>query len=195
MDSEIATRLLQLLHDAQDGSAEALNQLFAILRPTLRQTASRGLPHVMRGKLDSSDLAQEALAIAFQALPQFHGSTPEELHAWLRGIHKNVLMRMIEHHTREKRNVGRERQIPDEFPLEGRDETASEIAIAEESREAAQRAFALLPAQMQKAITLRMEHLEYSEVAERMGRTEGAVRRLHARALLCWQELLREGKR
>jgi RNA polymerase sigma-70 factor, ECF subfamily len=45
----------------------------------------------LRPKLDSSDLVQEALLKAYQALPNYKGKSEPELRAWLREILLNTL--------------------------------------------------------------------------------------------------------
>src|SRR5262245_33057776 len=72
-------------------------------RPWLRLLAQVHLPPHLRGKLDPSDLVQQALLQAHQARGQFRGGTDAELAAWLR----RILARALAHAGRD---LGRDRR-------------------------------------------------------------------------------------
>lgn len=55
-------------------------------RPYLRLIARLHLPAALKGKLDASDVVQEALVRALQYLDQFRGASEAELAGWLRQI-------------------------------------------------------------------------------------------------------------
>src|SRR5262249_30871124 len=79
-------------------------------RHYLRLLARQHLDDRLRGKLDASDVAQETLLKAQQALAQFRGHTAGEQAQWLREILANTLTDAERRFLRSgKRNVERER--------------------------------------------------------------------------------------
>src|SRR6476469_9712707 len=83
----------------------------ARFRPYLRVLARAGLDPRLRGKLDPSDVVQEALVRALRAIDQFRGTTDAELAAWLRQILVRVMAGTARGFARRKRDAGRERPL------------------------------------------------------------------------------------
>jgi RNA polymerase sigma-70 factor, ECF subfamily len=61
----------------------------------------------LRAKLDASDVVQEALLKAHQALAQFRGETEQQLAAWLRTILANTLANLVRTIGRRKGDTER----------------------------------------------------------------------------------------
>jgi hypothetical protein len=65
----------------------------------------------LRPRLDASDVVQQTLLQAHQALPGFRGQTAAELAAWLRQILSRNLAHAARDHARDRRDIGRERVV------------------------------------------------------------------------------------
>jgi RNA polymerase sigma-70 factor (ECF subfamily) len=61
----------------------------------------------LRAKLDASDVVQEALLKAHQALAQFRGETEQQLAAWLRTLLANTLSNLVRSLGRRKGDTER----------------------------------------------------------------------------------------
>src|SRR5262245_66157457 len=83
----------------------------ASYRAYLHLLARQHLDQQLRGKLDSSDIVQQALLQAHQSRDQFRGQTEAERVAWLRQILARCLANALRDFTRDKRDVARERSI------------------------------------------------------------------------------------
>jgi RNA polymerase sigma-70 factor (ECF subfamily) len=174
--------------------AEVLDRLLESYRNYLRLLARTGISDGLRGKADPSDVVQEALLKAHQHFAQFRGQTEAELAAWLRQILARNLADLVRHYCRaEARQVTRERSL--EVLLDESSENLGRLLVANGSSPsaAAQRremsvvladALAELSADYREVLVLRsIEERDWDEVAQRLGRTPGAVRLLWARAL------------
>jgi RNA polymerase sigma-70 factor (subfamily 1) len=86
-------------------------------RPYLRLIARLHLPAALRGKLDPSDVVQDALVKALRHLDQYRGRSEEELAGWLRQTLATTLANAARDWARGKRDAGREvpleRQVHD----------------------------------------------------------------------------------
>ncbi len=80
-------------------------------RPYLRLLARLHLDVRLQGKLEPSDVVQEVLLKAVQAIDQYRGDSDAELAGWLRQILANHLVNVVRDLGREKRDVGREQSV------------------------------------------------------------------------------------
>jgi len=162
-------------------------------RSYLRLIARLHVPAALRGKLDPSDVVQDALVKALQHLDQLRGRTEAELAAWLRQILATTLANLARDWGRGKRDAGRE------VPLEQRvhdssarleavlaaDQTSPSLAASRNEgllRLAA--AVEALPDAQREAVTLyHLQQWPLDRVAEHMGRTPAAVAGLIKRGL------------
>lgn len=169
-------------------------------RPWLTLVARTQIDQGFQGKFDASDIVQQTLIEAWRSAAQFRGQTEGERIAWLR----QILAHVLAHEVRRfggtlKRDVGHE------FSLEKSIEQSSQrldgilvSAMTSPSQRVAREEQQLLlaetlerlPADYREVLVLRhLEGLSHDEIAQRMGRSPGAVRMLWMRAL---EELKRQ---
>jgi RNA polymerase sigma-70 factor (ECF subfamily) len=171
-------------------------------RPYLLLLARARLDPRLRGKFDSSDLVQQTLLEAHQALPSFQMRSVEEQAAWLRQILARNLANAARDLGRAKRDVARERSLQallDESAsrLEGwlAAEQSSPSQQAERHEQALRVAEALLtlPDHQKEAVLLRYwENLAVAEIGQRMNLSTAAVTGLLQRGLRNLEKRLKE---
>ncbi len=179
---------------ARAGEPEARERLLEAHRNYLRLMARAILARRLQGKVDASDVVQETLFRAHERFGQFEGASEAELLAWLRRILARHVADLARRFGEDgARDAARERPLEDALdrsshaiaqlladPATGpsgraqRRETAVIVADALAAMEPDHREVILLK---------NLEELDWDEVAERMGRSVGAVRMLWVRAL------------
>ena len=187
------TDLRRLIDRARRDEPGALDRQLDSYRNYLRLLARTGLDASLQGKADPSDLVQDALLKASLRFGQFRGATDAELAGWLRQILARCLADFVRRHRAAGRRAGREQSLE---ALLDRSSQAMERVLATDGTSpsaSAQRrdlgvvlsdALAQLSEDQREVIVLHhLEGLGWDEVARRMGRTAGAVRKLWARAL------------
>jgi len=181
-------KLEERLQAARGQSDEAMNALFEAVRPLLAALSQRVLPAQFRAKISSSDLVQEALAAAHASFADFRGKTPEEFLGWLRAILRNRAGHLVEQFLTEKRDIDREEPLRD---MCQEWDTPSQNASGKEELQRWEQSLAALSEDYRWVIELRLRvGLPFDLVAEQMNRSEQAVRRLYARAMIRWQQLM-----
>ena len=159
----------------------------------LRLVARLRLDRRLRGKLDPSDLVQQALLRAHQAIDQFRGSEGSELAAWLRQILSATIADEVRRYTRGKRDVGAERWLlasleESSASLEAwlaADQTSPSLqAIRHEELIHLAEALAAMPEDQRLAVELHhLKGYSLAEVGRQMGRSKAAAASLLRRGL------------
>jgi RNA polymerase sigma-70 factor (ECF subfamily) len=154
----------------------------------------------LQRKLDPSDVVQETLLKAHQALHQFLGRSDAEMAAWLRGILTNTLADAMRRLQAGARNVDQERALQAaleesssrlEAWLAAEQSSPSEQAIRQEQLLALAEALAQLPEDQRRAVELRyLKGCSVPDVASQMDRTKVAVAKLLLRGLARLRSLL-----
>jgi RNA polymerase sigma-70 factor (ECF subfamily) len=175
---------------------------WARYRDYLRAMARVQLPAQLRGKLDPSDLVQQALLRAHEKQAQYRGRTPAEEAGWLRAILANTLAEAGRRFARQQRDVTREQSLEAalaessarlEAWLAARDSSPSDAALRQEQQFRLAAALPRLPEDQRTALELRhFGGLAIAEIAREMGRSEIAVTGLIRRGLQRLRELLGE---
>src|SRR6516225_466642 len=101
------------LFGAQDISPQARGRSVDIerFRSYLLLLARMKLDRKLRGKLDASDVVQQSLLEAYQAVESFRGNDSAAQAAWLRQILARNLANAVRDLTRAKRDVRKERSL------------------------------------------------------------------------------------
>ncbi len=184
----------QLISHAKAAAPGALEKLLEPYRNYLRLLARTGIDQSLRGKADPSDLVQETLLKAHVHFVRFRGQSEAELVVWLRRILARNLADLVRRFRRaEARQVSRERSLEELFDrssqmlgkfVAARGPSPSQSAERREMSVVLADALAELSADYREVIVLRsIEELDWDAVANKMGRSQGALRLLWARAL------------
>jgi RNA polymerase sigma-70 factor (ECF subfamily) len=180
------------LSAARAGSAEALGQALEACRGYLLLIARQELDAELQAKGGASDLVQDTFLKAHRHFGRFHGTTEEELLAWLRRLLLNNLadFRRLYRAT-DKRRATRE------VALEAGGSSAerggnlaaavpspSKAVMGEERAAALQQVIDTLPEDYRCVLQLRhQEDQSFEEIGRRMNRSANAARKLWARAV------------
>jgi RNA polymerase sigma-70 factor (ECF subfamily) len=205
MTNTVDTDPLQLLQQAQAGDGPALGRLVELYRAYLVVLARVQIGRRLQGKVDASDVVQEAFLGACRDFPQFRGSTEKEFLAWLRQILASLLANLVRHYQgTQRRDVRLERQLALELDqssqamdrgLAAQQSSPSQQAIRREQSVRLAGALGRLPEEWRELLILRhLEGLSFPEVARQMGRTVDSVKKLWPRALAGLRRLLEDDK-
>ena len=184
---------LSLARARREGGA-ALGDLLEHYRHYLYLLARVRMGRQLQGRVDPSDLVQEAFLAAHRDFSAFRGTTEAELVSWLRQILVARLADLIRRHVKAKaRDIRLERRLAEELDQSSQAlEQALPARYSSPSQQAAQRERAVLlaealkelPTDYEEVIVLRhLEGLSFAEVARRMDRTVNSVEKLWVRAL------------
>ncbi|HUG91424.1 MAG TPA: sigma-70 family RNA polymerase sigma factor [Planctomycetaceae bacterium] len=180
-----------LIHQARDGSDEAVGELLETFRSYLLLIANQDMEPLLKTKVAPSDLVQDACASAYQRFATFRGVTVDELKSWLAQVLRNQLSDWRRKYVQsDKRCAAREVGLQADSDWmdvrEPADQAASPPAglIAEEEAAALHAAMLRLPEDYRRVVELRnWDLLSFEDIAERTGRSAEAVRKLWSRAV------------
>jgi RNA polymerase sigma-70 factor (ECF subfamily) len=182
------------IESARSGSPEALGALLEEYRNYLRLLARIQIGRRLQGKLDASDLVQDALLEAHRHFPSFRGTDESQLVHWLRQILAAKASNLIRHYFGTKaRDIRLEQDIAAELGHSSR-MLAGDLAasVSSPSQKAVSRELGVLmadalehlaPAYRDVIILRHFEGLAFPEVAARMSRSLDSVEKLWLRAL------------
>jgi RNA polymerase sigma-70 factor (ECF subfamily) len=182
--------------------SESRNTDLEMYRSYLGMIARLSLDRRLQGKVDASDLVQQTLLKAHQAIDGWRGTGPGEQAAWLRQILARTLADEVRRHHRGKRDAGREQSL-----LAGLDESSSRLeawladdqtspseqAIRQEQLLRLAEALDAMPADQRQAVEL--HHLKgwsLAEIGAQLGRSKTAVAGLLRRGIRALRQRLTE---
>ncbi len=192
-----------ILHRAAHGDPEALAEVFSEHRPRLRAMVRLRLDRRLQGRVDPSDVLQEAYLDLVEQLPGYLAEPRVPFFLWLRLLTGQRLSRVHRQHLgAAMRDAGREVSIqhgaiPEASNatlaerLLGRFSSASQAALRSERRAQLQAALDQLDPIDREIIALRnFEELSNHEVAVVLGLSRTAASNRYVRALARLQKAL-----
>jgi RNA polymerase sigma-70 factor, ECF subfamily len=192
----------QLLEKLRAHDREALGRWLTVRQPTLRSYIEHRLGAALRRKIEPDDLIQEVHTDAVRSFPEVD-LTERDPFGWLCQIAER---RIIDAHRRffgsQKRDAGREVRLeaaPDTQRPGIVDLLIASMTTASQAFSRNQREIRLLsaleslPEDQRTALKMRyIEGLPSKDIAEKLGKTDGAIRVMLTRCLSRLQELLGE---
>jgi len=191
-----ADKTEQLLADAGQGDAAAINQLMDRHRDALHRMVQMRLDQKIKQRVDVSDVVQDVLIEANRRLKDYLANPVMSFHLWLRQIAKD---RIIDAHRRHrvsaKRSVDREQQLVvpatmDHSTMElaaqlyDPELTPAAAATQQEMTRRVEQAITQLDDQDCEIIVMRhYEQLTNQEIAQALGLTEPAASMRYLRAV------------
>jgi RNA polymerase sigma-70 factor (ECF subfamily) len=203
MSDEHADKLDDLLRRAGEGDTAALGELFAHHRDRLRLMVALRLDRRLVGRIDPSDVIQEAYLEATERFPDYLRDAAMPFFLWLRFLTAQRLQILHRRHLGAKaRNAGREVSIyrgalPEASSaalaaqLVGNATTPSEVAMRAELQVRLQEALNSMSDVDREVLVLRhFEQLSNREAALALGIRESTASQRYARALLRLKDIL-----
>jgi RNA polymerase sigma-70 factor (ECF subfamily) len=193
----------QLVARMRQGDVEALARFVQARRAGLLAYIDRQLSAAMKRKVEPDDILQEVSAEAVRALGGVDLAERDPF-GWLCQIAQR---RIVDAHRRlfgaQKRDAGREVQLGSPGPSSSRASlldllvvsmtTPSEAFRRNQRESRLLEALSTLPEDQQEALRLRyVEALPSKEIAQKLGKSDGAVRVMLTRSLARLQRLLGE---
>jgi RNA polymerase sigma-70 factor (ECF subfamily) len=174
------------LSAARQGSRDALGSLLEACRRYLLSVAHQEMNCDLQAKGGASDLVQETFLAGQQDFERFHGSSEEELRAWLRQLlyHRAAKFRR-RYRATLKRRLASETALPEaELPGETHLPTPSVQVMADEQLQKVRQLMGSLPEDYRRVLALRYEEQRsFKEIGDLMERTPNAARLLWLRAV------------
>jgi RNA polymerase sigma-70 factor (ECF subfamily) len=178
----------ELVEAARRADRAAIEELLVQHLSPLEAFVRLRMGKAMRAKLTAPDLVQSVCREVLEDLSEFEWRGEAQFRHWLYTRAQNKLLEKQRYLTAAKRDPAREQAQPVEsttfLPSYQHLVTPSRMVAAKELIAHLEAAFDELPEDYREAITLhRICGLSHAEIAERMGRSEGAVRNLVYRGL------------
>jgi RNA polymerase sigma-70 factor (ECF subfamily) len=187
----------RLLDDVRRGDRRALERLLARYRPDMEAFVAFHLDARLRGRVDPSDLVQEAQLEVALRIDDFLERRPMPFHLWVRRTAYQRLLNLRRDQRRGRRCVDREVPLPERSslllagPLVRGVPSPSQQAEAREFAERVGRAVAELAEADREVLLMRhAQELAYEEIAYLLDVEPAAARKRYGRALIRLQKVL-----
>jgi RNA polymerase sigma-70 factor (ECF subfamily) len=197
--------LPELCRRAEAGDSLALGQLLDVYRKPLRRMVRLRLDWRLRGRLDASDVLQEAFLEATRRLPEYQGNSRMPFFLWLRFLTNQKLLELTRRHLgTQARDAGREislyqgTMVPASSAclaaqLLGKITAPLKAAIRAEMKVRLQEILNGMDALDREVLALRhFEQLDNTQTAQALGITPSGASSRYLRALKRLKDILRE---
>ncbi len=159
-----------------------VDELLARYLPSLRAFVRLRMGAELRAKEESSDIVQSVAREVLHHAERFQHGGESGFREWLFTTAHRKVVNHLQHWRADKRRSGLDVGLPEE--LAGLTPTPSRHASAREELAAVEGAFdALSPEQRDVVSWSRLLGLSHAEIAQRVGKTEVAVRKILSRGL------------
>src|SRR5580698_9534111 len=188
---------VRLIRRAADGDGAALAELFGRYRKRLRQMIRLRLDRRLQGRVDPSDVLQDAYIDVAERLPDYAGKAAIPFFVWLRMVVGERLLRIHRHHLgAAMRDATREISLhrgalPEASSaslaaqLLGQITSVSRAALRAEMKLTLQEVLNAMDPIDREVIALRhFEELRNDEVAAALGLTKATASKRYVRAML-----------
>jgi RNA polymerase sigma-70 factor (ECF subfamily) len=189
----------RMLERAARGDRAAAGELLLEASGMLTSYIARELPKSISHVVSVEDVLQETFQSAFATLGELKSTDEASFFAWLRAIARHRMLDALRRHKRKRRGGGLKQVAAQSstdsmlglFDALACQSTPVRRASREEALACMHVALARLPEDYREVVRLRfLEDKSYKEVAQAMGRTEGAVQGLITRAKERLRDLL-----
>jgi RNA polymerase sigma-70 factor (ECF subfamily) len=205
MNKLVETDPADLLRQAKAGNSSTLGRLLELYRSYMVLLARVQISKRLQGKIDASDMVQEAFLGAYRDFPQFRGQTEPEFLCWLRQILASLLANQVRHYQgTQRRNILLEQQLALDLDQSSRaldgglvapQSSPSHQAMNREQSVILAGALARLPDDWREVLILRhLEGLTFPEIATRLNRTIDVVKKVWPKALAGLRRVLEGGR-
>jgi RNA polymerase sigma-70 factor, ECF subfamily len=183
---------IKLLNGAHQGDREAVDRLMDRHRDSLHRMIHCRLNPGVAGRVDASDIVQEALLTASRRLADYLQNPRMPFHAWLRQLARDRLADAYRHELADKRDVAREQSLPNDeasslnpiAQLRDGELTPATMALRQEFAQRFHEALKQLQEESREIVLMRhSEQLTNSQSAELLGISEPAAGMRYLRAL------------
>jgi RNA polymerase sigma-70 factor (ECF subfamily) len=185
-----------LLNRARQGDKFAVDQLLAVHRDSLRRAVQLRLDPALAGRIDASDVVQDALFEVSRRLSEYLQKPDMPFHLWIRHIARDhVIDAHRKHRQAQRRSVDRERSIQpgifaDQSSIQlaaqfiDQELTPASAAVRQEIERRLQQAVSALDEEDRELILMRhFEQLSNQEIAKLLGLSEPAASMRYLRAV------------
>lgn len=196
MDTDNPSELIDLIRRAGEGDDRASLRIFSLHRDRLKRMVRFRLDHRLQGRVDESDVVQEAYLEIARKLNEYLQNPAAPFYLWLRHMTGLKLAEVHRNHLgRQCRDAGRELSInrmgvPSATSaslaaqLLGKLSTPSHAAIKAEQRFMVQQALeAMDPIDREVLVLRHFEQLSTSETAEVLGLSKAGAGSRYLRAI------------
>lgn len=184
----------QLIAQARAGDETALGQILSAQRSYLRVLARVEVGRHLQGKLDVSDIIQEAFLEAHKSFPHFKGKHEPQFIQWIRSILAHTIANTVRRYFgTQARDPRLEQQLVADIDqsavslgglLVDPGASPSQQVLRVEQTRLVTDALSRLPEDYQTVLILRhLEGLTFPKIAERMGKSVDSVEKLWLRGL------------
>jgi RNA polymerase sigma-70 factor (ECF subfamily) len=190
----IAHKTRELVALAKDGNESAISQLWTVYGARVHWIMRLRMGKELRSKLESTDLAQDALLSALGDLKNFTYKNEGDFLRWISTIAENRLRDNLDKLHADKRDIRKEMRLGKPgahtvsksavsfAPIEAT--TPSVIMSRKEELDKLEKAIDKLKPDYKQVIVLaKIEGLSYKEIADKLDKTSEAVRKLISRAM------------
>ncbi len=192
----------ELIAAVRQGDSSAMAELFELYRPRIAGVVERQMSAALKQKLDPEDIVQEVMLSCLQALPHLDTAQLVPFDWICQMVRRRVIDAARRYSSAEKRAVQREVSLAAGGASSARglvdllvaSMTTPSAAFSRLQREfRVSQALEQLGEESRMALRLRyVEALPSKEIAQRLNKSDGAVRVLLTRALQRLQKILEE---